>query len=378
VRDKSDLPKEFSGKKLLLICNSGITSGFAAESLAKIPGVEASNVQGGMQAFGAGREMNCPACMIGPQKAEEGAIDLCRANEPRPTNGRPENQAKIPAQRIIHHANINKLLPFRETSLFEQWVAVLTGFAVKPTYTLLSLIYAVFLWSAKSPDLVALRRAMIAFFIGENFCAANYLLFQDGSYLLEYLHIFGMLLCFGLVVYAALEAIDRRIIAYSEKDKPCAALELCRGCMKYKDSPCGFQRVFLWLLPALAVVSFMPLTAGLISVSYNTRILGTLYNYSHAVIHQLYEIRFLPIAAILLFVASWCFLRFGKREPVAWAKAFFAAGIGAISFSFFRMILLHAYSEDLVWFAAWEEITELLFILGVGLLLLIFRHGLKE
>jgi hypothetical protein len=36
-------------------------------------------------------------------------IDLCLANEPRPTNGRPEKQAKTPEPRIIYNANINNL-----------------------------------------------------------------------------------------------------------------------------------------------------------------------------------------------------------------------------------------------------------------------------
>jgi hypothetical protein len=40
------------------------------------------------------------------------------------------------------------------------------------------------------------------------------------------------------------------------------------------------------------------------------------------------------------------------------------------------MILLHTYSDNLVWFAAWEEITELIFILGTGIVLIIFWQGL--
>ena len=56
-----------------------------------------------------------------------------------------------------------------------------------------------------------------------------------------------------------------------------------------------------------------------------------------------------------------------------WSKIFFAAGIGAMGFSFFRLFLLHCYRDNLVWFAAWEEITEMLFILGVTLVLWTFR-----
>jgi serpin B len=37
-------------------------------------------------------------------------IDLGIANDPRPTNGRPENSAKTPEQTIIRNANINKML----------------------------------------------------------------------------------------------------------------------------------------------------------------------------------------------------------------------------------------------------------------------------
>jgi rhodanese-related sulfurtransferase len=342
LRSQTDLPAEMKGKKLLLICVSGITSSFAAEKLSAISGVEAYSVQGGMQAFGAGRELKCTACLLGSKKPE----------------------------------SATGLHPYRESTAFEQWTAVLTGFVVKPIYTLLSLLFVILLWRSKAPDLAALCWAMVAFFCGENCCAANYLFFQDESYLLEYLHIFGMLLCFGLFVFALLEGIDRRLFKYSDPESACAALELCRGCIKFAEVFCGFQRIFLWILPAFMILSFMPLTTGLLPVSYNTLILGTLYNYSHAIMHQIYEIRVLPLMALVLFVASWCLLKYKKHDPVAWSKAFFAAGMGALGFSLFRMILLHAYSDNMVWFAAWEEITELIFILGTGIVLAIFRRGL--
>ena len=342
MRNKSDLPVELKGKKLLLLCSSGIASAFAAEKIAAFTDIEAYNVQGGLQAFGAGRELKCTSCLAGSKDSDA-------ATGP---------------------------LPFRESTALEQWTAVLTGFVVKPTYTLLSFLFIILLWRFKAPDLTALRWAMIAFFCGENFCAANYLLFQDGSYLLEYMHIYGMLLCFGLVVFAILEGIDRRLFKYSDPDSSCAALQLCRGCSKYAKVPCGFQRMFLWFLPAMMILCFMPLTTDLIPVSYNTLIWGTLYNCSHAVMYQIYETRLLPLMALVLLAVAWCILKCKKREPVTWSKAFFAAGMGALGFSFFRMILFHAYLDNLVWFAAWEEITELIFILGTGVVLAIFWQGL--
>jgi hypothetical protein len=50
--------------------------------------------------------------------------------------------------------------------------------------------------------------------------------------------------------------------------------------------------------------------------------------------------------------------------------------VGALGFGFFRVFLLQVYRDNLTWFAAWEELTELLFILAAGVVLWIFRQGL--
>ena len=274
----------------------------------------------------------------------------------------------------------------------EQWTAVLTGFVVKPIYTLAALVLAVVLWRQRSPDLVALRWAMLCFFVGENFCAANYLVYGEQSVLFEYLHCYGMVLCFGLTVFALLEGFDRRLLKLSDTDARCAALGLCHRCIKQRsagvppaesgerrapaDVPCGLQRVFQFLIPAAVIVSLAPLCAEVVPVSYNTTICGDFYNYSHAAVHQIFEIRYLPVAAAAFLTVSLALLRPKRRERLLWSKVFFAAGTGAAGFSFLRMILFHAYRDNLVWFAAWEEITELLFIAGVGAVLWIFREAL--
>ena len=79
------------------------------------------------------------------------------------------------------------------------------------------------------------------------------------------------------------------------------------------------------------------------------------------------------MAAALLFGVSLTLLRLKRENAVPWSKVFFAAGAGAMGFSFFRLLLLHAYRDNLVWFAAWEEVTELLFVSGAGLVLWVFR-----
>jgi len=132
------------------------------------------------------------------------------------------------------------------------------------------------------------------------------------------------------------------------------------------------------LIPAAAAMCFMPLTVEPMPISYNTEIFGSFYNYSHPAVHQLFEIRYLPVTAFVLFCASWCVLQLAKTDAVEWSKILFSAGAGAIGFSFFRLILLRVYSDHLAWFGFWEEITEWLFIAGVCCALWIFRLGLLQ
>lgn len=71
-------------------------------------------------------------------------------------------------------------------------------------------------------------------------------------------------------------------------------------------------------------------------------------------------------------------LVFKKTNPLPLAKLFFAAGVGPLGFGMFRSVLTGMYNQDLVWFAFWEESTELVFVVGTCFLLWIFRHRLFE
>jgi hypothetical protein len=128
--------------------------------------------------------------------------------------------------------------------------------------------------------------------------------------------------------------------------------------------------------PMLIILAVMPLNAVPLAVSYNTNILGTLYNYTHAGVQQLYEIRFCPLFAIVLFVVAFLVWFIKDENKVLFAKIFLAAGLGHLGFSFFRLALLAFYQENMVWFVFWEEMTELVFVVSMGLVLWIFRDGL--
>jgi len=267
-------------------------------------------------------------------------------------------------------------LPFRPSPLFEQAVAVLAFFVVKPVYTLLALAVAIVLWKSRSPDLAALRWGMISFFLGENACAANYFLFKETSYLAEYLHSYGMLLCFGFTAYALLEGVDRRVLMLSPPDRRCAAMPLCTACVKHAEVPCGLKRTFYLLLPALVVLAWMLPTADWRDNAYNTAICGQLYNYAHLRVYQVFENWYCGAAAMLMFSASLAILLLKQRDPIGPAKVFLAAGAGPLGFGMLRMVLGGAYDDNRVWYLFWEETTELLFLLGICFVLWTFRQGL--
>ncbi|MDH3828054.1 MAG: hypothetical protein OET21_11590, partial [Desulfobacterales bacterium] len=104
----------------------------------------------------------------------------------------------------------NTQVAFRASSYFEQSAAVATAFLIKPIYTILAFFIFMVLWKRVEPELKALKWSMIFFFVGENFCAANFLFTENHDvYLLEYFHSLGMVLSFGFASFALIEGIDR-------------------------------------------------------------------------------------------------------------------------------------------------------------------------
>ncbi len=272
-------------------------------------------------------------------------------------------------------ANLSAPAPFRSTGLLEQWLLLLTAVVVKPIYVLLSLGLVVWLWRQKAPDLVALRWGLIAFWLGENACTLNFLTRHGNSELLDYLHNFGMAVSFSFITYAALEGVDRRLIKYSAATDRCAALSLCRACIKYADVPCGLRRVFTMLIPATLVVALIPLCAAPEVVSYDTSVVGSPQHFHQSLAGQWFEIRYCPWLAILLLASSWLVLRFKREDPVAPAKVLFAAGLGPLGFGMMRLFLFALDRQDLAWSMVWEEITELLFVIAVAFVLVVFRQS---
>ena len=216
---------------------------------------------------------------------------------------------------------------------------------------------------------------MLAFFWGELCCYVNVLGFHHRSVPLEHLHSVGMVLTFGLSVYALLAALDDRVVHYSDSSR-CALTNLCRGCIKHTDGACGLRRTFMLLIATAGVLAVIPLCVSFDSVDRRTFIFNTVQPYGHPLIHQWYELRYLPVAALVLLGAAFLILILVEKHPTPVSRVLFCAACGAIGFSWFRMILVRSFSNRLAWFDAWEEMTELLYVAGVGGVLLVFASGL--
>lgn len=343
------LPEELAGKELLLLSDAGLTSARAARRLRDMS-VPASYVHGGMQAW-----------IATSAKDDETIL------------GQPD----VAAQRDI---GVEKgALSMRSLTQSEQLATVTAGVLVKPVYMGISLLLIIALWSVRAADIAALRWGLVFFLAGEVACVFNvatYFTNGEQSDLFEYLHSLGMVLCLALIGYAFLEGFDRRVIHVTQARRRCALLPLCRSCYKTHDVPCGMKRTFMLITLAIAALAFIPLSASLDATSYNGRLFGVLFNFSHPGIHQFYEIRYLPVVALGFLAVALLLLLYNRKDPIVLARIPFSAGAGALGYSLLMLMLYAAFRSNLVWYLFWEEGTELLLIVAIGVFLWIFRQGL--
>lgn len=265
----------------------------------------------------------------------------------------------------------------RELSFLDQTMVVITAFVIKPLYMFISLALAWILRRSRRRELAALRWGLLAFFIGEAFCAINYLVFKDKSILAEFLHSYGMVVSFGFISYALLEGLDRHIIQYSEPGKRCSFIGLCRECVKNQAVPCRGRQLFQLISLPLLFSAVVPLLAEMRESSYLSVIYGTLYNYTQLKAHLLFEIRYCPLAALTMFMAAFMVLLFSRdRQVPESVRVFVSAGMGALGFGVFRLFLNSVFAQNLAWSAVWEEISEFSLMVIIAYVLWSFRRSL--
>lgn len=344
VRSRDDIPAPFRGRRIILLCGGGMESALAARALRDRAGADALSVAGGLQAWYSLKV--------------------------------PESLRLEAFYSIENSCGSIEGFPYKTSSLAEQLAVCVCAFGVKPLYMIASFLLSILLLRRRESDLVFLGGAMLLFFLGEAFCAINYLFFGEGSIIMEYLHMYGMVLSFGCVTYALSEGVDARILHFSDREKKCALAALCRACYKQGGAPCRLRQSFQLVLAVMMILAALPLLTSVRHVSYNTDIFGVFYNYTHQAPFQVYERFLAPLMALALFAAALAALSLRKERSMRTGKIMFSAGMGLLGFSFFRVVLFSLYRDNLVWFVCWEEITELLYVAGVGCVLWLFRKGL--
>jgi len=252
-------------------------------------------------------------------------------------------------------------LPSRNLSLLEQQAQVLAGLVIKPIYMMVSLLIIVALLEQRRSAILALQCGQIAFLTGEVFCAINFYIYKHESLLSEYLHSYGMALGFGFTSFALLEGLERLIVSRTSPPstrEPRAILQL--------------------LVPVCASLAFIPILSPLQPEAYTTSIFNIPYSYTRLAFYEVYERRILPVLALIAFFIAYLSL-WRDWEAISFStKVFLCAGLGVLSFSFFRVALNAIFVNNLVWFEFWEEATELMFVGTIGFCLWRYRAFLLE
>jgi rhodanese-related sulfurtransferase len=264
--------------------------------------------------------------------------------------------------------------PDAHASLVEQLVYVLSGFGFKSLYMLLNLVLVALLWRARDSDLRLLRRGLAAFFIGELICLLNFLFFHDSD-ALDLVHGVGMVIFGALLPWSFFRMLDDRVLHLSDPEGRCVVQRFCGHCWKHEPVSCGVQRLFLFMAPALALCALIPWSAPIHRVDLTMRILGTDVHWFKGVEAQIIEFRVYPALGALLLLGTMVQLLRGKKA-LQHAQAPFFAGLGFLSYSLLRSILFAFCQRMPVWADFWEELTELMTVLGVAVILWVFRGPL--
>jgi rhodanese-related sulfurtransferase len=322
-----------SKERVFLLCNTGWESSRAVRQLRKIGMNNVFSVQGGLERWLSG---NSAACKTADRAVKE-----------------------VPDEAV-------KRIPFTR---LEQVMICVASFGLKPLYELLALVLAWVIWKKPESHWRVIRWGLLAFFLGENACAVNYLFYGLENFTWEFWHCYGMLVAFGLISYALVDFVDHQLLHYSQRETPCAFVNICKKCYKHQPVACNLWILFLFTIPAFIILCLMPLCAPFINFMSVGPVLGPDVLFTHSVLQQLYEIRIYPLLAIFFFVTAWLILVKEKEEGMASSKILFAAGLATMGFSLMRFLIYWSFSDTLLWAEVWEEITEFLFIISIVVLL---------
>jgi hypothetical protein len=264
----------------------------------------------------------------------------------------------------------------------KQSALVAAVFGFKTLYMFLALGILALAWGERSSAWQALQASIMTFWLGEFFCWLNILFYNDESLILEYLHSLFMVFCLGFLSFSLIEAVDKDILHFSDPHTRCAMVGVCKNCVKAQPDfsrDCLLNRLFKWAIPLAALLAFMPLVAQPQNFSFTALVFGYPRSLNHLMPVQWYELRFSSIAALVLMISSWLALTWPSKQPgihqnnLLVSKVLLSAGGGYLGFSLMRLIFASFYREALVWFVFWEELTELILVVGILVVVLSVR-----
>jgi len=287
-------------------------------------------------------------------------------------------QAGLPVVKGPGEAPPQALLatPVRVLSHFEQIITFVSGCIIKPTYMLASLLLILALRKRRGP-LALLRWGLICFLVGETFCALDYALGKPGLLRpLDLIHGLGMALMGALAPWALFRLADERVLHYGDPAQTCTIQRFCGECWKRQRVPCLGHRLFRITLPALMLLSLIPLSAPLQTSSYTAQVLGSPVPFGSALFNEMVELWVYALLGILGFLVA--LLRLRGSADTRRAELPFFLGLGFSSFATFRFLLHNAFIEAQHGSSFWEEVTELVAILGLGYLFYALRGPLDR
>lgn len=268
--------------------------------------------------------------------------------------------------------------PEKRMNRFHQGVAFFIAAFIKPFYMLLCFILILVLARTSSTPLRLLFWGLVCFDVGEAFCALDLFFGTPGNPIapLDLLHGAGMVGMGVLVPWGLMRLADERVVRYGELSQACVVQRFCGLCWKHQQVSCGLHRLFIFTLPALALLSLIPLSFAPRPVHYVSQVFRTTVYYGAPLINECVELWGYTILGSLSFLMTWLMLRGGGPESTRRAELPFFLGIGFSSFAIFRFFLHEVFRQTVHGSDFWEELTETIAISGIALLLFVFRKQL--
>jgi hypothetical protein len=180
----------------------------------------------------------------------------------------------------------------------------------------------------------------------------------------------------ALLPWGLWRLVDDRVLRYDDPSHGCAVQRFCGRCWKREPVRCGVHDVMIPVVVGLAAMALMPLSAPLRPTMFTTEILGSAADYGEPILNHLVELRLYPLLGAALFLATLPLLVRGGPGSLRRAEPLFYAALGLTVYPLLRHLLVNAYRDALQWSDFWEELTELLLVVTVGLLLVVFRRQL--